>query len=96
MEDSTKAILDLLKDIRARLDEIADAKKREAIAYKTVLDIDEAAFYMRMSASQLYKLVAEKKIPCTKPNGKKVYFDKGALDNWRTAKQNIDALMGRN
>ena len=42
---------------------------------KSVLTIDEAAEYMGLKKSYLYKLTSERRIPHFKPNGKKIYFE---------------------
>ena len=42
----------------------------------------EAAQYLNVSKSYLYKLTCFNKIPYYKPNGKKIYFSKSDLDKW--------------
>ena len=49
---------------------------------KSVLTIDEAAEYMGLKKSYLYKLTSERRIPHFKPNGKKIYFEREALTSW--------------
>lgn len=49
---------------------------------KEVLTSDEAASYMGVSKSYLYKLTMEKKIPHYKPMGKMVYFNRQELEYW--------------
>jgi excisionase family DNA binding protein len=46
------------------------------------LTTEEAAEYLRISTSHLYKLTSKGKIPHYKPEGKKVYFEKSELDAW--------------
>lgn len=61
-------------------------KKRKAMEkdspLKQVLTIDEAAEYMGLKKSYLYKLTSERRIPHFKPNGKKIYFEREALTSW--------------
>ncbi|NCU33335.1 MAG: DNA-binding protein [Candidatus Moranbacteria bacterium] len=52
------------------------------LSTKTVLTFDEAAIYTGISKSYLYKLTSTGGIPCYKPNGKVLYFNKPELDNW--------------
>lgn len=47
---------------------------------KTFLTAEEAAEYMGITMSYLYKLTHLKMIPYTRPFGKKIYFEREALD----------------
>lgn len=49
---------------------------------KEVLTSDEAARYMGVSKSYLYKLTMRQQIPHYKPMGKMVYFNRLELENW--------------
>ena len=49
---------------------------------KEVLTSDEAARYMGISKSYLYKLTMRQEIPHYKPMGKMVYFNRMELENW--------------
>lgn len=49
---------------------------------KEVLTSDEAARYMGISKSYLYKLTMNATIPCYKPMGKMVYFNRKELEQW--------------
>ena len=46
------------------------------------LTLLEAAKFLNLSQSHLYKLTSERKIPHFKPSGKKIYFDKSELVQW--------------
>ena len=46
------------------------------------LTFEEGADYLGLSKSYLYKLTSSGKIPHFKPQGKRVYFDKGELNIW--------------
>ena len=50
--------------------------------YKTILTCREAAQYLGISLSQLYKLTMRRVIPHSKPLGKLVYFKKVELDDF--------------
>ena len=49
-----------------------------------IFDINEAADYLNVSKSFLYRLTCEKRIPHYKPTGKRLYFKKQDLDAWLT------------
>ena len=49
---------------------------------KEVLTSDEAARYMGVSKSYLYKLTMTQQIPHYKPMGKMCYFNREELQNW--------------
>ena len=65
------------------LREVADLLTASVlIAQKEVLSASEAATYMNVSLSHLYKLTAERKVPHFKPMGKMVYFNRLELESW--------------
>jgi excisionase family DNA binding protein len=49
---------------------------------KEVLSFNEAAIYLEVSHSHLYKMTSTGVIPSYKPNGKKLYFNRKELDSW--------------
>ena len=68
--------------------EVVDQKHRIEVlenllfAAKDVLTVEEAAKYLGLSKSFLYKMTHEGSIPYYKPNGKIVYFEKDILLQW--------------
>lgn len=54
-----------------------------------VLSFKEACSYLGLSKSYLYKLTSSDIIPFSKPNGKKIYFDREKLDEWMLGKPNV-------
>jgi excisionase family DNA binding protein len=65
------------------LQEVADLIKAEIVnTTKEVLTSDEAAQYMGISKSYLYKLTMKKQIPHYKPLGKMCYFNREELEQW--------------
>ena len=52
---------------------------------KEVLTSDEAAKYMGISKSYLYKLTMRQAIPHYKPMGKMCYFNRAELEAWLQA-----------
>ena len=49
---------------------------------KEVLTSEEAARYMGISRSHLYKLTHRQEIPHFKPTGKVIYFNRAELEEW--------------
>lgn len=49
---------------------------------KKVLTIDEACEYLGYKKSYVYKLTMEGILPFSKPNGKKIFFDREKLEAW--------------
>ncbi len=68
-------ILDKLTEIASKLDE-------QNILQKTVLTLSEAAKYLDISESHIYKLTSSRQIPHFCPQGKKLYFRREELDQW--------------
>lgn len=52
------------------------------LSQKTVFNFDEVAAYTGLSKSYLYKLTCSNGIPCYKPHGKHIYFNKQEIDHW--------------
>jgi excisionase family DNA binding protein len=49
---------------------------------KSILSFDEAAEFLHLSKSYLYKLTSAGQIPHYKPKGKMLYFEKASLEDW--------------
>lgn len=65
------------------LKQIADLVTANTIfCTKEVLTSDEAAKYMGVSKSYLYKLTMRQQIPHFKPMGKMCYFNRQELEQW--------------
>ena len=81
-------ILERLNAIERKLEELATLNK-------DVLNLREAAKYLNVSCSHLYKLTYTKEIPHYKPRGKQVFFerkelDQGLLQNRQKTKAEIE------
>ena len=74
-ERLTPSVID---NLTARLQKLEE----RVLMNKTMLTSAEAAEYVGISRSQLYKLTYSNKIPHYKPRGKMVYFDRNELDEW--------------
>ena len=46
------------------------------------LTLKEAAEFIDFSRSYLYRLTSQGRVPCYKPEGKRIYFDRAELVNW--------------
>ena len=69
----------------ASLDELLSHLERvEKIAFaaKDFLNIDEAAEYLQVSKSYVYKLTALREFTVYKPNGKNIFLLRDALNAW--------------
>lgn len=65
------------------LQKIADLVTANTIyTTKEVLTSDEAAQYLGISKSYLYKMTMKQQIPHYKPMGKMVYFYRKELEQW--------------
>ena len=49
---------------------------------KEVLTLEEAAVFMGVSKSSLYKMTHKHELPFYRPNGKLIYFEKAELLKW--------------
>ena len=52
------------------------------LSQKKVLNLDEVSVFSGLSKSYLYKLTCSGGIPCYKPQGKHIYFDKVEIEQW--------------
>lgn len=68
-------LINCIVDLSRKLDE-------QNLVFKTTLDFEEAARYLRVSESHLYRLTSKKQIPHFCPQGKKLYFNREELDRW--------------
>jgi excisionase family DNA binding protein len=71
--------MSMFKEILSRLDRIEE--KINGASFQ-VMSCEEAAKYIKVSKSHIYKLTSQDLIPYYKPSGKKLYFNKGDLDGW--------------
>jgi len=91
----TSDIMDTI--ILEKLDCIHKMLTEHNMLQKEVLNFNEAAIYLELSHSHLYKLTSGNFINHYKPNGKKIYFKRTELDIWllrnrQSSKDEIDQL----
>jgi excisionase family DNA binding protein len=56
---------------------------------KRILNMDEACAVLGYKKSYLYKLTSCGVIPHSKPNGKKIFFDRETLEKWIMRNQRV-------
>lgn len=65
-----------------QLDRIEVLIEKQNILKKEILSLEEAAEYLQLSKSCLYKITSSKEIQHYVPGGKKIYFRREELDSW--------------
>ena len=65
-----------------KLNSIKKMLMEQNMLKKEVLTFNEAAIYLEVSHSHLYKMTSTGVVPSYKPNGKKLYFNRKELDSW--------------
>ncbi|MGD9928753.1 MAG: helix-turn-helix domain-containing protein [Mangrovibacterium sp.] len=81
--------------ILEKLNSIEKMLMEQNMLKKEVLSFNEAAIYLEVSHSHLYKMTSTGTVPSYKPNGKKLYFNRRELDSWllsnrQTSQEEID------
>lgn len=71
-----------LENLRLYLERLEQRLDEVLLTQKEMLSFDEALRYLKLSASYLYKLTANRVIAHFKPGGKLVYFRRADLDAW--------------
>lgn len=83
----------LLRKVVDGLKQELEKVKNVVYASKEVLNLEEAALFLGISKSSLYKMTHNQVIPYFKPNNKMVYFEKSELLKW--LRQNPVASQGQ-
>lgn len=68
--------------IEQRLSTIENLLRQQSILQKEVLTLGEAASYLQVSASHVYKMTSGGILPHYCPTGKKLYFRRSELDQF--------------
>lgn len=68
--------------ILKKLEKLEVLIERQYILSKEILTLEEAAEYLQLSKSCLYKMTSSKEVPYYVPGGKKIYFRRIELENW--------------
>ncbi|KAA6348641.1 hypothetical protein EZS27_003874 [termite gut metagenome] len=61
---------------------LSNAERLTLLSAKSMFSFDEAAWFIGVSASHLYKLTSSHQISFYKPHGKLIYFDRKDLEAW--------------
>ncbi|WP_375605639.1 helix-turn-helix transcriptional regulator [Flavobacterium davisii] len=69
-------------DFSKRFDEIEALLRKQYALSKEILTLEEAADFLSLSKSAIYKLTSKKEIPFYNPGGKKIFFKRTELENW--------------
>ena len=77
-----------MEEILKRLIIIEKHVLDQNLIQKNVLNFNEATRFLEVSSSHLYKLTSSGKIPFSKPNGKKLYFNRTELEEWLLRNRN--------
>jgi excisionase family DNA binding protein len=72
-----------------QLNKIERLLESQNLLAREVLNLNDAAQYLELSTSHLYRLTSTGCIPFYKPNGKKLYFKRLELDQWLLRNRNI-------
>jgi len=80
MDQDLHTLIKLVISIEEKLSVIKMTKK-------DILDFSEACKYLNLSESHSYRLTSQRLISYYRPNGKKIYFMRSALDEWMQTNQ---------
>ena len=67
-----------IEELQKRMDAMEDILDNA----KEVLSVEEAARFMDIARSSLYKMTSDRSIPFYRPNGKMIYFEKVDILEW--------------
>ncbi len=74
----------IINQMIERFEELSKKIEKQMLLQKEVLTFNEVCDYLDLSASHLYKLTSQKRIPHFCPLGKKLYFNRSEIDKWLT------------
>lgn len=64
------------------LQRLSAIERNTLLAAKNVLNVGDVAVMIGISKACVYELVQNREIPCYKPRGKNLYFDKSEIEAW--------------
>lgn len=67
-------------------------EQEQKLSKEEIISLSEAAKFLNVSKSCIYKITSQKQIPHYVPGGKKIYFRKEDLENW-ILKSKVDSVM---
>ncbi|MFD0792060.1 helix-turn-helix domain-containing protein [Mucilaginibacter litoreus] len=81
----------LLLEKVERLETLLTGEKKDGPQIKEMLTIDEAADYMGISKSWLYKMTMSGELPTYRPGGKRIYLKRSDINQWMSSKRRSSA-----
>lgn len=69
-----------MKELEQKIDEII--RLLTSNSQKQILTLKECAEFIGLSESYVYQLTSRSEIPCYRPNGKKLYFNREEIEGW--------------
>lgn len=75
--------------VLTKLEELKKLIKEQTLLKKEVLTSREAALYLGLSLSYLYRLSSKNIVPAYKPNDGKLYFNRVELVHWMLSKRKV-------
>ena len=67
-----------IEELQKRMEAVEDSLDNA----QEVLSVEEAARFMDIARSSLYKMTSDRSIPFYRPNGKMIYFEKADILEW--------------
>lgn len=77
----------LLLEKIERLENLLTGNKGDGIAGKEMLTTIEAAEYMGVSKSWLYKMTMQGDLPTYRPGGKRIYLKRSEINDWMASQR---------
>jgi len=77
----------LLLEKVERLENLLLTGKEDGTVLKEMLTIEEAAEYMGISKSSLYKMNMRNELPTYRPGGKRIYLKRSEINEWMSSQR---------
>ena len=81
--DSVLDKITVIEEFISRFGTLEALMEQQLYILKEVFNVEEAAKYLNISTGHLYRLTSTHEIPFSKPNGKHIFFERKALDDWK-------------
>lgn len=75
-----------MKELEEKIDEVI--RLLTSNNQKQILTLKECAEFIGLSESYVYQLTSKGEIPCYRPNGKKLYFNRTEIEGWLLRNRN--------
>lgn len=64
------------------LQTLSAIERNTLLVAKNILNVGDVAVILGVSKSCVYEMVQAREIPCYKPRGKNLYFDRAEIEAW--------------